>query len=381
MAAIFRTWWPVFVALLLIQLGNGLTGSLVSIAGEARGYPPLLQGMILSAFFAGSMVGAAVTPLLIRRTTHGRAATAFTMALAFTTLGFAVSGDPWIWVITRMLAGAAITGMFVTVESWLTLSIGDGIRARVFSAYIFIQLAGLAAGQLLLAGRSFGETALFLVAAAAIALAALCFRSGRTAHPPTGTPRHIAFLALARRSPLGTTCIALAGFSWAGLMASGPATLQMLGLSDVDKSLFMALAVAGGMIAQLPVGWLADHMDRGRVLLLLTASAALAAAIPLVGEGRLVLFAAALGYGAATLPLYAIGVARVSEVLGQEERTSAAAWMIILFNIGAVVAPLVQANATAAWGPLAFFALLAVPQALFALAALSQSAPRQEPRT
>lgn len=381
MAGIFRNWWPVFAALLLIQLGNGLTGSLVSIAGEARGYPPLLQGLILSAFFAGSMGGAALTPRLIRRTTHAGAATAFTMALAVTTLGFALSADPWVWVITRMLAGAAITGMFVTVESWLNLSIVDGIRARVFSAYIFIQLSGLAAGQLLLAGRSAGETALFLVSAAAIALAALCFRSGRTAHPPMGTPRHIAFLALARRSPLGTTCIALSGFSWAGLMASGPATLQMLGLSDIDKSLFMALAVAGGMIAQMPIGWLADHMDRSRVLLLLAAAAALAAAIPLVAEGRVALFAAALGYGAATLPLYAIGVARVSEVLGQDERTAAAAWMIILFNIGAVVAPLVQANATAAWGPLAYFALLAIPQALFALATFRQAVSKQEQRT
>lgn len=381
MAGIFRTWWTVFAALLLIQLGNGLTGSLVSIAGEARGYPPLLQGMILSAFFAGSMAGAALTPLLIRRTTHAAAAATFTLALAVTTLGFAMSGDPWVWVFTRMLAGAAITGMFVTVESWLNLSIVDAIRARVFSAYIFIQLTGLAAGQLLLAGRSAGETALFLVSAAAIALAALCFRSGRTAHPPRGEPRHIALLTLARRSPLGTSCIALAGFSWAGLMASGPATLQMLGLSDVDKSLFMALAVAGGMIAQMPVGWLADHMDRSRVLLLLTAAAALAAAIPLVAEGSLALFAAALGYGASTLPLYAIGVARASEVLDQDERTAAAAWMIILFNIGAVIAPLVQANATASWGPLAFFVLLAMPQALFALAALAQVARKQEPRT
>jgi MFS family permease len=372
MSGIFRNWWPVFAALLLIQLGNGLTGSLVSVAGEARGYPPLLQGLILSAFFAGSMVGAALTPMLIRRATHARAAAACTLALAITTLGFAISADPWAWVVIRMIAGAAITGMFVTVESWLNLSIADGVRARVFSAYIFIQLTGLVSGQLLLAGRSAGEATLFLVSAVAIAIAALCFRSARTAHPPLGVPRHIGFLALARRAPLGTTCIALAGFSWAGLMASGPATLQMLGLSDIDKSLFMALAVVGGMAAQLPVGWMADHMDRSRVLLLLTATAAIAAAIPLLGEGRVALFAAALGYGAATLPLYAIGVARASEVLGQDERTAAAAWMIILFNIGAVASPLALASATAWWGPLAFFVLMALPQVFFALAVLGQ---------
>ena len=61
----------------------------------------------------------------------------------------------------------------------------------------------------------------------------------------------------------------------------------------------------------------------------------------------------------------------------EDERTAAAAWRIILFNIGAVASPLAVANAAAAWGPLAFFVLMAIPQALFALALIGQVLSRR----
>ena len=222
MVQIFRNWWPVFAGLLLVQMGNGLSGSLISIAGEARSFAPFLQGLVLSSFFAGSVAGAAAAPFVIRRTTHAFAAMWFTIALAATTLGFALFDDPWMWVVTRLFAGAAITGMFTTVESWLNLSIADSIRGRVFSMYILIQLSGLASGQLLISARGIGEDVLFVFSAIVIGLSALAYRSEKIEHPVVETPQHISFTRMLARAPMGSLCIALSGFSWAGLMASNP---------------------------------------------------------------------------------------------------------------------------------------------------------------
>lgn len=368
MARILGNWWPVFAALLLVQMGNGLSGSLISIAGEARSLAPFLQGLVLSAFFAGSVAGAAAAPHVIRRTSHAFAAGAFTIALSATTVGFALFDDPWVWVVTRLIAGAAITGMFTTVESWLNLSVGDAIRGRVFSVYILIQLSGLATGQLLISARGIGEDLLFVFSAVVIGLSALAYRTERIEHPVVEAPRHIPIMHMISRSPMGSMCIALSGFSWAGLMASGPATLQMMGLSDIDKSMFMAFAVLSGMASQFPAGWLADHMDRRLVLLALSTAAALAALLPVVASGPILLFAFAILFGAATFPLYAVGVARVSEVLQQSERTAASAWMIIVFDIGAVIAPLALAASSASMGASGYFLLLALPQAAYAIA-------------
>ena len=99
--------------------------------------------------------------------------------------------------------------------------------------------------------------------------------------------------------------------------------------------------------------------------------------MPLAGEGSTILFAFAILYGAATFPLYAVGVARVSEVLHQNERTAASAWMIIVFDIGAVIAPLALATSSASLGASGYFLLLALPQAIYALATLASLSRRR----
>lgn len=371
MNVILRTWWPVFGALLLVQMGNGLTGSLVSIAGEARAFPPLLQGLVLSAFFVGSLAGALTAPGLIRRTSHGISAVVFTLALAVASLGFVFAAEPWAWVVARLCTGAAITGMFATIESWLNLSIRDDIRGRVFSIYILIQLSGLAAGQALLSLRHLGEAPLFLFAALAIGASALAYRDGRMGNPRVDKPQRLGLATLLARAPLGAMTIVLSGYCWAGLMASAPATLEKLGLDDVDKSLFMTLVVLSGMLAQFPAGWLADHMDRGKVLLALALAASLGAILPFAVGDRAGLLAFAVVFGAATFPFYAIGVARISESLAQDERTAASAWMIMFFDAGAIVAPFALSGATATWGSSAYFAVIGLPLLAFALLILA----------
>ena len=120
------------------------------------------------------------------------------------------------------------------------------------------------------------------------------------------------------------------------------------------------------MASQLPAGWLADHLDRRIVLISLTLGAAASALAASLNPDKWMLFTFAVTFGAATFPLYAVGVARVSEGLDQAERTSASALMIVFFDIGAVAAPLLMSYATAHNGAGAYFIALAVPQVLFA---------------
>lgn len=370
MAQIFRIWWPVFVAMLLVQMGNGLTGTLISVTGESNNLSPLLQGLILSAFFGGSLAGAFSAPLFIARTSHVTSLVAYTIALSLATFCFALTNDPLHWIVIRLVAGAAITGLFATIESWLNLGTQDVWRARVFAIYIFVQLGGLASGQLLLNARSVGIDVLFIFAGLLILSSAFLMRFERVQNPKLELTKYISVFRLAARAPLGVLCVSLSGFAWAGLMASGPAVAETMGLSDFEKSLFMALAVFSGMAAQLPIGWLADHFDRRIVLASLTAVAGAGALTASLSPSLSVLFLFAFVFGAATFPLYAVGVACINEVLAQSERTSASAVMIVFFDFGAVIAPLLLAFATAMAGPRAYFVVQALPQLAFAFATL-----------
>lgn len=371
MTNILRLWWPLLLAVALIQAGNGLTGTLVSVSSEAQGLAPWLKGLVLSAFYAGSCVGALLGPSVIARTTHVVSFAIFTLMLVAATVGFALSDEAMVWAGLRFAAGFGISGMFATVESWLNLGTKDAWRARVFSIYIMVQLGGLAAGQLLLNARGFGDAVLFFLAAVASLVALGCLRFETVQNPAAHAPTHIRFRELLRRAPMGVAGVALAGFAWAGLMASGPALVELIGLDDFAKSMFMALAIVAGMLAQAPVGWAADHADRRLVLAGLAALAAIAALLGLLGEEMWVLLTFAALFGASTFPLYAVGVARANETLAQSERTAASAAMIVFFTAGAFVAPPILAYATATAGAAGYFIITALPHLAFALAAVS----------
>lgn len=369
MTYILRLWWPILIAIALIQIGNGITGTLVSVTSEARGFDPLLKGLVLSAFYGGSLIGAWSAPAIIGRLTHVAGFVAFTSVLIASTAGFAMSGDPYVWAGLRFGAGFGISGMFATVESWLNLGTKDAWRARVFSLYIMVQLGGLAAGQLLLNARGAGDAALFVAAALLGIVALFCLRFETVQNPTFEPPQRISLVTLARRSPLGVACVTLAGFTWAGIMASGPALVQLVGLDDFAKSMFMALAVVSGMLAQMPIGWVADHADRRLVLAMMGVIAGTAALFGLTGSDTWVLLTFAVAFGAATFPLYAVGVARTNDSLQQNERTAASAAMIVYFTAGAIVAPPLLAYGTALAGAPAYFIVMALPHLAFATAA------------
>lgn len=370
MQQILRTWWPLLVAIALIQAGNGVAGTLISVTLEARALAPWLKGLILSVFYVGSVAGALLGPVAIARSSHIASLVGFTLLTVAATAGFALTDSPWAWAVWRFMAGFALSGLFASAESWLNLSTRDERRARVFSLYIMLQLGGLAAGQLFLNARSWGNEALFLIAAVLSLAAVGCLRFEIADNPPFEPPKKLGLAALFRRSPFGITAIVLAGYSWAGITASGPAYVEMLGLSDFAKSIFMVLVIVSGIVAQFPIGSLADRMDRRRVLAAMAAAAALSTVAGLAG-GVVALMTFAVGFGAATFPLYAVGVARVGERLEQSERTAASAAIIVFFLFGAIVAPPVLTYAIALVGPHGYFAMLALPHVAFALAALA----------
>jgi MFS family permease len=145
---------------------------------------------------------------------------------------------------------------------------------------------------------------------------------------------------------------------------------QRIGLDDLNKSLFMALPIIGGVIAQFPLGWLADHHERRVVLGGMGIAAVLFAVGGAVSSPGLSLLIAIAGFGAMSFPLYAVAVALTNEVLSQDHRIAASASVVVYFGIGAVVGPSAVSMAMDAWGPEGFFLSQGLVQGIFAAAVL-----------
>src|SRR5690606_7603534 len=119
---------------------------------------------IMSAFFAGYILGSYLCPLLIGRVGHIRTFSALAAASAAVSLLHGLWVDPWVWGLLRLINGICILGLYMVVESWLSEQVTHR-RGQVFAVYMMVSLGALGVGQFLVAVYGPAELASFALVA------------------------------------------------------------------------------------------------------------------------------------------------------------------------------------------------------------------------
>ncbi|MDZ7811232.1 MAG: MFS transporter [Arhodomonas sp.] len=188
---------------LVLMTGSGLLGTLLSVRMGLEAYSPGVTGAVLSAYFAGLMLGALGAGGVIRRAGHIRAFAVFAAVVTAATLLHALWINPWFWAALRIISGFSLAGLYMVIESWLNERGAGQARGRLFSLYQTTSYLGLGLGQLLLTLQPVTGAELFIINAILLALCLVPVSLTRAIHP---TPPERAPLALAlvyRGSPLG----------------------------------------------------------------------------------------------------------------------------------------------------------------------------------
>lgn len=132
----------------MLQMGNALQGTLLSLRGQAEGFPAFAVGAIMSGFFAGMGAGSFIAPGLIKRAGHMRAFAAFaSMASAAALLHVLFVNIP-AWLVIRAFTGFCFAGLLMVVESWLNASVDSRQRGGLLAIYAAVGLGAGAIGQL-----------------------------------------------------------------------------------------------------------------------------------------------------------------------------------------------------------------------------------------
>jgi MFS family permease len=114
------------------------------------------------------------------------------------------------------------------------------------------------------------------------------------------------------------------------------------GLTEARTLYLVAMIGIGGMLGQLPIGWLADQMNRmllGALCVLLAAAGS--AAIPMVialPNWNLILLAV---LGAAMMGVYSIGMVIIGEQFKGADLAGASALYGLMFGVGSILGPVV----------------------------------------
>lgn len=365
---------PLLSGIFLLQIGNGLQGTVLGVRGGIEGFGSFAMGFVMSGYFVGFLGGAQVTPLLLRRVGHVRVFAALASLTSAAMILYATVVDPVAWILMRLVVGFCMSGIYVVAESWLNDSVDNSRRGQLLSAYLIVQMLGIVIAQSVLNIADPAGYDLFVIMSVVVSIAVVPILLSATPVPVFETGRTMTLRQLFRTSPLGCVGTVLLGGVFACLFGMVSVYATAIGLGTAEISLFIGAIYIGGLVLQYPIGWLSDRMDRRRLIMIVTAlGAGACVAVLVVGPRFDVLVAASLLIGGTANPLYSLLIAHTNDFLEHEDMPAAAGGLLLLNGIGAAGMPILVGALMGVAGPASFMAAVAVLMAMITVYAFWRS--------
>ena len=336
----------------------GLTLPLLSLALEARGHSSTMIGLNATAQFLGILVFSPRVPRLIARfrilPVMAVAVAASVAALAlFPFLDWLVA-----WFALRFVLGCAEGALFICGETWINEIADDRSRGRIIGVYGTFLAAGLAVGPLIIEVTGVDGARPFLVGAALIALALppLLLARGLTPHFEGRPSRSL--WRLSRMLPV--VAVAAIAFGWldSGAFSLLPLYGVDIGMTPAAAARLVTALAVGGIALLFPIGWLADRVDRTRLLGGIAALGALAlAATPALSP--IALYAVLFVIGGVIGGLWTLSLVMLGERFAGPDLAAMNVVMALLYGLGSTIGPSLLGVAMSAWPPHGLMAAMA----------------------
>jgi len=363
--------WALLLGIVLIMLGNGMHFTLVGLRGGIDGFSATELAIVTSAYSAGLLTGARLSPALIRKVGHVRVFAALGSLMSAGLIAFPLVVDPWAWTPLRLLVGFCMSGIYVTAESWLNDASTNETRGKVLSAYMMAQTFGIIGAQGLLTLGDAATANLFIGASILVSISFAPILLSASPAPTTEVARPMVLRDLFSGSPLGTVGIFLLGAVYATQSGMGAVFGTQIGMTADQIALFVAMLFAGALVFQYPIGWLSDRVDRRWLIFAASALGGASCVFGWTAGGAIgPLMASAFFAGGVTTPLYALFLAYTNDYLSTEDMPAASGGLVFTFGLGAILGPLGAGWAMQRFGPSAFWLAIGASFAAIALYAL-----------
>ncbi|MEQ9241831.1 MFS transporter [Roseovarius indicus] len=357
----------------MLQMSNGLQGSLLALRADIEGFGATAIGLVMSGFYFGMGLGSLLAGRLIERVGHIRTFAALASVASAMAIVHLILIDPVTWVLIRAITGFCFAGLLIAVESWLNDSVASHERGRLLSVYAMVGMAAGVCGQLLLDTAPPESFLLFLVVSVGLSLALVPTALSQANAPVSGvTQQRPSIWLLWQISPFGAVAMAMAGASLGTFLGLAPVFAQRIGFSPSEIAYLMAAATLGALALQFPIGALSDRIDRRWVCIsvALTATLTLAYLSRVEAQGFAASLAIAALIGGLLLPTISVVVAHINDRAPADSLLAASGGIVLMQGIGAAAGPFIGGAAMDAFGPTGLLMTLSAAQAVMVLFAV-----------
>lgn len=369
-AALSARWWA---AMGFVWAGALMAGAMVSQSAQliALRLESDLGASSTTVGFNGAMAALAIlcaggiVPRMLPRL--GGIATSFIGLLlgGLATCAFALGPDLPLWFLWRFLLGLGIAFFWTTNEGWVNGLVPEALRGRCVGAYSTSFSAGIVVGPVMLAGVGTAGALPFLAQGGLLlGWAAVTLAAGRLMPPAVaeGGPAagRLRPLALMAACPLAFVAAWVSGYAEGHVFNLLTLYAARLGLDEATALETMTLFGIGAVLFQIPVGWLADRMDRRRLLLgAALVTAACTVMLPVALPHPLARLALLIVLGGAVLSFYTLGLTVLGSGFTGAALPGANLLFILVYDIGMLVGPPIGGWAMKLWVPHGMLASLA----------------------
>lgn len=334
----------------------GVGTQALTLSMDALAWSDTLIGLNTGTYYLGIALAALFVPAWLRRWGQRCAVAGMLLSgglLLLYPLHISVAG----WFVLRLLGGMAGALTLVPLETFISQDSAAGQRSRSFAVYAVALTVGGALGMSLGLPLYQAQTLVpFLLGGGAAILSGLGLHFWLPAQTTpseeaTGIPLDLTGNVLSYGSAW------IQGFLEGGLVAFLPLYLLALGLSHSGAGVLLGISLAGAIVFQLPLGWLADRC--GRVPVLLGCHVMVMAGllvVPLCEPGLLLGIGLFL-LGGSSGALYPLGQALLSERSAANQLAQAYAWFMALECLGSITGPACMGQGRDWFGESAMFAV------------------------
>ena len=253
-------------------------------------------------------------------------------------------------------------------EIWINLVVEERKRARALAIYSTLIAGGLATGPLVLQVVGVSGPLPF-IACAVLTLAVglpMLFARGAPRIEPEAGGRLMDTVWLA---PVAMLAALTAGTGETVVFMFLPVYGVEIGVDAKTATLWQTAFVAGNLVMQLPIGWLADRLPRLGVLLSCVLSSAVAAAIlPFLGASPWTVWPLLVIWGGVAFGIYTVGLTMLGQRFAAGDMARANAAFVMIYTFGSLIGPPISGAAMDAFGGRGLGWSLAAAYCLCALA-------------
>jgi len=348
--------WALFLGMFMLMVGNGLQGTLLGLRGDQEGFSTFALSIVMSGYFVGFLFSSKVTPELIRRVGHVRVFAALGSTISAVLIMYPVLVEPWAWTVGRIIIGFCFCGVYITAESWLNDASSNETRGKALSIYMMVQMVGIVFAQYIVSQGDVGGFTLFIIPSILVSMAFAPILLSIRPTPQFAQTKPLSIKRLIKASPLGCMGMFLLGGVFASQFGMSAVYGSQVGLTVGQISLFVSAIYIAALVAQYPIGWASDKIDRRILILWISmiggAGSLIAFFIP--GNFMIILISAAI-LGGTSNPLYALLIAYTNDYLEREDMAAASGGLLFINGLGAIAGPLIVGTMMEKLGANAFW--------------------------